>query len=126
MEILIKRLNEQAKLPAYCRETSPGVDLYTTEAVTIEPGAKVVVATGVALAMPVGYIGLVTDGDDDTLNRGLKTERGRVDSSYRDEVKIEVVNTGSEAVTFAAGDKVAEMLIQKVERPVLIEAEELS
>lgn len=57
MEILIKRLNPNAKLPVYGREAGPGIDLYTIEDVTIPPGEKKVLSTGISMAMPVGYIG---------------------------------------------------------------------
>ena len=59
MEILIKRINENAKLPVYSNEAGPGMDLYALGEVSVAPGETVIVQTGVAMAMPVGYVGLI-------------------------------------------------------------------
>lgn len=126
MEILIKKLNEQAKLPAYNSEASSGIDIYSLVGVTIEPGARVVVSTGVAMAIAVGYVGVIWNRKGVTLEEPLKITPGIVDSGFREEIKIELSNQGPESVSFGAGEKIAQMLIQKVERAKLIEAADLS
>ncbi|MCA9354634.1 MAG: dUTP diphosphatase [Candidatus Kaiserbacteria bacterium] len=126
MEILIKRLTEQAKLPAYARSASPGIDLFSQFEVPVEPGAKVAVSTGVAVAIPVGYIGWIKDPKSMAIGHTVTVTAALVDSSYRDEIVLEVTNHSPETKVFAPGDVVARLLIQKVERANIIEAEDLS
>ncbi|MGB7816238.1 MAG: hypothetical protein WBL28_07795 [Methylotenera sp.] len=125
MEILIKRLNHNAKLPVYDREAGPGIDLYASEEVTIEPSKRAVIATGVAMAMPVGYVGMIWSQNGVTTGQTLKVTTGVIDSGYREEIKIELKNIGTEARTFQIGDKLAQLLIQQIHHANLIEAEEL-
>ncbi|MBP6881641.1 MAG: dUTP diphosphatase [Candidatus Pacebacteria bacterium] len=126
MEILIKRLEEKAKLPAYSHEAGPGIDLYALNTVIIEPGAKVRVQTGIAMAMPVGYIGLIWNEQPMVINSSLKVTRGMVDSGYRDEIVVELTNVGAETHTINAGETVAQVLVQQIHLAHLIEAEDLS
>lgn len=126
MEILIKRLDEQAKLPVYSREAGPGIDLYTLHEVTIAPGETVHVSTGVALAIPVGYVALVWSQHSIVINDAIKVTASLVDSGHRDEIIVELTNTGAEARTFAAGAQVAQLLVQQIHHAQLIEAEDFS
>ncbi len=126
MEILIKRLDENAKLPAYGHEAGPGVDLYALNTVIVEPGAKVRIQTGVAMAVPVGYIGLIWGQNPMTINNSLKVTSGMVDSGYRDEIVIEITNAGAESHTINDGDVIAQIIVQQVHLAHLIEAEDLS
>jgi dUTP pyrophosphatase len=125
MEILIKRLSENAKLPVYESEAGPGIDLYVNEDVAIEPNTKKVVSTGIVMAMPVGYIGLICGYNSMDVNDPLKVTMVVIDSGYREEIKIELTNTGSEQRAFAVGEKIAQVLVQQVNRANLIEAEDL-
>ncbi len=126
MEILIKRLNDQAKLPAYSREAGPGIDLYALDAVTIAPAEKVQVATGIAMAVPVGFVALVWNQHSSVINEAVKVTTGMIDSGYRGEIVVELINTGQETKMIAAGEKIAQLLMQKVHHAHLIEAEDLS
>lgn len=126
MEILIKKLNDQAKLPAYASEAGPGIDLYSLVGVTIEPGARVVVSTGIAMAVPVGYVGLIWNKNGMVTEEPLKVTGSRIDSGYRDEITVELTNAGSETLSISAGDQIAQILIQQVHRAHLIEAADLS
>ena len=126
MEILIKKLDDQAKLPSYGSEVEPGMNLYSLVEVTIEPGSKAMVSTGVAMAMPVNYVGLIRSQYDMVPEETIKVKVDIVDSGYRDEVIVELTNTGSEARTFAAGELIAHMLVHQVHHAHLIEADELS
>lgn len=126
MEILIKRLSEDAKLPAYSSEAGPGIDLFALNEVVVEPGATVRVSTGAAFAMPVGYVGLIWSPEGMSTNDSLKVANAVVDSGFRDEVMVELVNTGSEVRTFMAGEKVAQLLVQKIHRMQIIEAADVS
>lgn len=126
MEILIKRLTEQARLPEYSRPASPGIDLYSQFEVPVEPGAKVAISTGVAVAIPVGYIGWIKDPQSMAIGHTVSVTAALVDSNYRDEIVLEVINHSSETKVFAAGEVAAQLLVQKVERANIIEAEDLS
>lgn len=124
MEILIKRISDKAKLPVYGREAGPGIDLFASEEVTVEPGKHVVVSTGVALAMPVGYVGLVWNQQGMTTGQTIKVTTGVIDSGNHEEIRIELKNVGTEAKTFKIGDKVAQILVQQIHHASLIEAAE--
>ena len=126
MEILIKRINENAKLPAYSGEAAPGIDLYVLGGITIEPGATVTVPTGIAMAMPVGYVGVVWNKDCMVIGESVKVTTAMIDSGYRNEIIVELINTGSEPRVLVDGELVAQVLVQKVNHAHLIEAEDLS
>lgn len=126
MEIIIKKLNDGAKLPTYAHVTDPGISLYANEEVTIEAGQRVAVGTGVAIAIPVGFIGLVWHKDSVPSADGLVAKGVVVDSGFRKEIKVELINHDSESISVSHGDRIAQMLIQKVEQPHIIEAEDLS
>ncbi|MFT7645200.1 MAG: dUTP pyrophosphatase [Candidatus Paceibacteria bacterium] len=126
MEILIKRINDDAKLPAYKQEVGPGIELYAFGEVIIEPGEKVLVSTGIAIAMPVGYVGLVWNQNNMILDQDIRVTATIIDSGYRDEVKVELFNAGTENRTIADAEVVAQLLVQSVSHARLIEAEDLS
>jgi dUTP pyrophosphatase len=126
MEILIKKLVEHAKLPAYATEAESGMDVYALEAVAIEPGASVVVNTGIAMAVPVGYVGFITSQHSLELNERIKVTSDYIDSGYRGELRLELTNTGGEVYHVNAGDVVGQIFVQQVHRATLIEAADLS
>jgi len=125
MEILIKRTDENAKLPVYGREAGPGIDLYILEQTVIEPGETKVLSTGVAMAMPIGYIGLISGVNGMVVNDAKRVTPAVLDSGYREEIKIEMTNTDVVAYTFTAGERIAQVLVHQVTRSRLIEAEDL-
>jgi dUTP pyrophosphatase len=122
----IKRLNEEAKIPAYAYPMDAGFDLCASEEVAFEVGQYGAVPTGLAFEIPEGYVGLVWDKSGLSINHGLKTLAGVIDAGYRGEVKVGMVNLGKETHVFKKGEKVAQMLIQKVEQPIIEVVEELS
>jgi dUTP pyrophosphatase len=125
MEILIKQVHEQAKLPAYQHEASVGMDLYTVGEIIVAPKARVVVNTGVAFAIPVGYVGFLVDRQGALIEDGVSVAPGHIDSGYRAEVKVVLVNHTDHEKVFAAGEAVARLMVQAVPRAHLIEAEDL-
>lgn len=126
MEILIKRLNGEAKLPVYSREAGPGIDLYAAGETVLAPGQRVGVATGVAMGMPVGYVGLIWNQNTMVLGESVSVTKAMVDSGYREEIIVELTNNGTEERKIMPGERVAQMLVQKIEKAHLIEAEDLS
>lgn len=126
MEILIKRLSEHAVLPNYDSESSSAIDICSLEEVVVDPGQKVSVSTGVAIAVPVGYAGFLINRGCCVLGKDERVVPVVIDSSCRGEIMINFVNAGNEQKVIAAGEKIARLLIQEIERPTLIEVEELS
>lgn len=102
------------------------MDLFACEETVVHQGDRVLVGTGVAMEIPDGYVGLIWDKSGLSNNHGLKTLGGVIDAGYRGEVKVGLVNLSDKDYTVRAGEKVAQMLIQKVEHVAIEEVPELS
>ena len=126
MELRIKKLHPDAKIPTYAHAGDAGFDLYAIETVTIPAGNRALVGTGIAMEIPDGYAGLAWDKSGLSNNHGLKTLGGVMDAGYRGEIKVGVVNLGERDYTIEAGHKIAQVVIQKVERAEIKEVAELS
>lgn len=126
MEIKIKKLHPDAIVPSYAYATDAGMDLFSAEDVTIPAGSTIAVATGIAMEIPEGYAGLIWDKSGLAINHGLKTFGGVIDAGYRGEVKVGMRNFNSHEHIIKAGNKVAQMVIQKIESPRIVLADELS
>ena len=126
IHVKIKRLDKDLPLPSYGYEGDAAFDLFTREEVELSPGERYAVPTGVALEIPDGFVGLVWDKSGIGIKSGLKTLGGVVDSTYRGEVFVGVVNLSQETYIFERGDKVAQMMIQKKESVQIEEVSELS
>ena len=126
MELKVKKLHPEAKLPTYAHHGDAGFDLYAIESVIVPVGARVLVSTGISMEIPNGYVGLIWDKGGLAMNHGLKNLGGVIDAGYRGEIKAGVVNLSENDYTITAGHKVAQMLIQKVERAEIKEVAELS
>jgi len=114
-------------MPARAREDDAGLDLYAAQAVTIEPGSRVLVPTGIALAIPPGYAGFVLPRSGLALRHGITALNtpGLIDAGYRGEVKVLLINHDRAAATIARGDRIAQLVIQRVEPAELVEVDEL-
>ncbi len=116
--LLVDRLDEELPLPRYAHDGDAGLDLYAREAVTLQPGERAIVATGVAVAVPTGCVGLVHPRSGLAARHGvsLVNAPGTIDAGYRGEIKVIVVNTDTvEHVVLRRGDRIAQLLIQRVE-----------
>lgn len=125
MDIRIKKLHPNATVPAFAHATDAGMDLYTVEDFTIAPREHYLVPTGIAIALPADYVALVWDKSGIANKRHIKTVGGVFDADYRGEYLIGLYNFGHEPQSFMAGDKVAQILIQRIEHPTVIEVTEL-
>lgn len=125
MKILLKKLKEDATMPSYAHEHDAGMDLYAAENVALPAGTIAKVPTGISMAIPEGYVGLVWDKSGLAINYGLKTLGGVIDSGYRGEVLVGITNISDREYTIEKGHKVAQVLIQKVESPELEEVADL-
>jgi dUTP pyrophosphatase len=124
------RLDPDVALPAYAHPGDAGADLVASEEVTIAPaGGRAVVGTGIALAIPGGYAGFVLPRSGLAVRHGITclNTPGLIDAGYRDEVRIILVNTDpTEPYTVHRGDRIAQLVIQPVERSIFTVVDELS
>lgn len=126
MVLKVKKLDAQAKLPTRATLGDAGLDLYSTQEVVIRSGERLMVGTGIAMEIPIGYAGLVWDKSGLAAKKGLKVMGGVIDAGYRGEVRVVLTNLGDATHTIAVGDKIAQLLIQKVGFPEVTEVSELS
>jgi len=126
MILKIKKLHPDAKIPKYAHHDDAGFDLYTPETILVKKGERFGVPTGLAMEIPEGYVGLIWDKGGVSIKGGIKTIAGVVDSTYRGEVIIGVINLSGGDYVFEKGHKVAQMIIQKKETVDFEEVNELS
>ena len=128
--IRVKKLKENAILPTYGSAGAAGADLYACldEAVTIFPGETVWIPTGIALEVPAGCAGLVYARSSLGVKRGLAPANkvGVIDSDYRGEIRVVLLNHGKEPQTILSGERVAQFIITPVLTPAYEEVPELS
>jgi dUTP diphosphatase len=127
LDVPVLRLDATLPVPQYARADDAGLDLYATDAVTLGPGARALVSTGIALAIPPGFAGFVLPRSGLALRDGVTilNTPGLVDAGYRGEIKVLLVNHGDAAVTLQRGDRVAQLVVQRVERVALTPVAEL-
>jgi dUTP pyrophosphatase len=113
-------------LPEYASPGAAGADLRAAEAVSLPPGGRAAVATGLHLEIPPGHVGLVWPRSGLAVRHGLDTLAGVIDSDYRGEVRVVLVNHGTETVHLAPGDRIAQLLVQRVERGDFSRVEDLA
>jgi dUTP pyrophosphatase len=128
VELRILRLDPDLPLPRYAHEGDAGLDLYCAEDATIAPGHRTLVPTGVAVAIPDGYAGFVQPRSGLAIRHGLSLANtpGLIDSHYRGEIKVIAVNLDPQTpIELRRGDKVAQLVIQRVARCELVEVDAL-
>ena len=111
--LLVTRLNTEAKLPTRAHPGDAGLDLYSVRDTTLAPHEPVRIPTGVAMALPAGHVGLICDRSS-LGAKGLRVLGGVVDAGYRGEVQVLLINLRNEPLTLAKGDKIAQMLVMPV------------
>jgi dUTP pyrophosphatase len=126
--LAVKRLDPQAILPRRAYPGDAGLDLHATEAVTLEPGARASVGTGIAIAIPEGQGGLVLPRSGLAARRGiaLVNAPGLIDAGYRGEIRVLLLNTDRETpCEIAVGDRIAQLVLVRLELPATVEVDEL-
>lgn len=126
MKIKIKKLVEGAKLPTHGHPGDAGMDFYCVEDVLFPSGKQGIVRTGVAIEIPEGYVGLIWDKSSISFNLGLKIMGGVIDSGYRGEITMSLLNVSNKEVLMTKDHKIAQMIIQKFEHCDIVEVDELS
>ena len=127
IKLPLTRLDPSIELPSYAREGDAGLDLRAAHDATLEPGGRGLVGTGLAVAIPPGYAGLVLPRSGLALSQGVTVLNapGLVDAGYRGELKVLLVNHGDKPVAVRRGDRIAQLVIQRVERAELFEVKDL-
>ena len=123
--ISVQKLHPDAVVPSYQSAEAAGLDVSAIESVVIAPGKRAIIGTGLALALPAGFVALVCDRSGLAAKKGLTTLAGVIDSDYRGEYKIILLNTGVEEVSIAKSDRIAQVLILPVAQATLTEVAEL-
>ena len=127
-QIPLLRLDEGLPLPKRAHPGDAGVDLYSTADVRIEPGARTLVGTGVAIALPYGTVGLIHPRSGLAAKHGLTVVNtpGTIDAGYRGEIKVCLLNTDTRTeVQLRRGDLIAQLVLQRVAQADFIEVDEL-
>jgi dUTP pyrophosphatase len=128
VQVLITRLDPDLPLPRYAKGGDAGADIVSRIDITLAPGERALVPTGIAIALPDGYVALVHPRSGLAIKHGVTMVNapGTVDAGYRGELQIILINHDkSESVSFQRGDRIAQLVIQKVERAEFIEVQEL-
>jgi dUTP pyrophosphatase len=128
VEVLIHRIDAELPLPSYAHPGDAGADLHAAEDVELLPGERATVGTGVAIALPDGYAAFVHPRSGLATKHGvtLVNAPGTVDAGYRGEIRVTLLNTDiKDAVRLRRGDRIAQLVIQKVERAVFYEVDRL-
>ncbi|REF38160.1 dUTP diphosphatase [Thermasporomyces composti] len=126
--VLIRRLDPEVPLPTYAHAGDAGADLVTTVDVTLKPGERALVPTGIAVALPEGYAAFVHPRSGLAAKCGLSIVNtpGTIDSGYRGEIRVVLVNLDTHApIELRRGDRIAQLVIQKVERARFVEVDSL-
>ena len=128
VDVLLTRVDPEVPVPAYARSGDAGVDLVTTSDLELAPGERALVGTGVAIALPNGYAGFVHPRSGLATKAGLSVVNapGTVDAGYRGEIKVCLINHDRQVpISLRRGDRIAQLVVQKVERVVFREVRDL-
>jgi dUTP pyrophosphatase len=128
LQVLITRLDADLPLPQYAKGGDAGADIYSRIDITLAPGERALVPTGIAIALPDGYVALVHPRSGLAIKHGVTMVNapGTVDAAYRGELQCILINHDpQESISFKRGDRIAQLVFQKVERAEFIEVEHL-
>ena len=128
VQVLITRLDPELPLPRYAKGGDAGADIVSRIDISLAPGERALVPTGIAIALPDGYVALVHPRSGLAIKHGVTMVNapGTVDAGYRGELQIILINHDkSESVSFKRGDRIAQLVIQKVERADFVEVQDL-
>lgn len=126
VKIKIKKLHPDAVVPQYAHPGDAGMDLYSVEDLVLRPGERVGIKTGISIELPESHVSLIWDKSGNALKSGIKTMAGVCDSGYRGEYTVVLINLSGKDFEIKKGQKVAQVLIQKVENPEIEIVNELS
>ena len=128
LQVLITRLDESIPLPQYAKGGDAGADIVSRIDITIKPGERALVPTGISIALPDGYAAFVHPRSGLAIKHGVTMVNapGTVDAGFRGELQCIMINHDPrESITFKKGDRIAQLVIQKVERAEFVEVQDL-
>jgi dUTP pyrophosphatase len=128
VQVLITRLDPDLPLPRYAKPGDAGADIVSRIDITLAPGERALIPTGIAIALPDGYVALVHPRSGLAIKHGVTmvNSPGTVDAGYRGELQVILINHDrSESVSFKRGDRIAQLVIQQVERAEFVEVSDL-
>lgn len=123
-DLAVVRLDRELPLPSRAHDGDAGVDLYSADDVELKPGQRTLVSTGIAVAIPHGMVGLVHPRSGLAARVGLSivNSPGTIDAGYRGEIRVALINLDpAEPIVIRRGDRIAQLLVQRVELPQLVE-----
>lgn len=123
--LFVKRLHPAAVLPACANPGDAGYDLTSVEDVHLVPGQRLLVPTGLSMAIPPGHYGRVAPRSGLAVKMGIDVGAGVLDSVFRGEVKVLLINHGNRDVHLPAGSRIAQLIIERISNPCVIEVDEL-
>ncbi len=129
MTLRVTRLDPGARLPARAYARDAGLDLHALEAAVLEPGERASVRTGIAIEIPAGHAGLLLPRSGLAAHHGIAIVNapGLIDSGYRGEVRVLLLNTDRQSpFTIAPGDRIAQLVLVRVETPPVVEVDQLA
>jgi dUTP pyrophosphatase len=127
LELKVKKIHEDAKIPSYAHEGDAGMDLYSVQNELLEAGETKLIATGLKIAVPKGFEAQIRPKSGLAANHKITVLNapGTIDSGYRGEVKVILCNLGKKEFKIEKGKKIAQMVLNKIEEAVIEEVEEL-
>lgn len=120
-----RKLDERATLPTRGSQASAGLDLYSIEAVSLEPGQRAIVRTGLAVAIPEGFYGRLAPRSGLATRKGLDVLAGVIDADYRGEIGCLLHNAGEERIELEERSKICQLIIEKIITPQAAWADDL-
>jgi dUTP pyrophosphatase len=128
VEVLITRLDDSVAFPTYAKEGDAGADITTRIDFTLQPGQRALIPTGLFIALPIGYVALVHPRSGLAIKHGVTMVNapGTIDAGYRGELQCILINHDlTQSISFKKGDRIAQLVIQKVERATFTQVDEL-
>lgn len=116
MELQLQQLDPSAKAPEYVHPADAGMNLYTVESKSLQPGERYAFATGWAMAFPPNYVARILDRSGLAVHAGIHCLAGVIDANYRGEWKIVLINHGAQPYDIQKGDKIAQVVFMPIER----------
>ena len=125
MPLYIQRLTMTAKIPTRATDRAAGLDLYADAKVTVSPGDRALVSTGIAVAIDPGQAGVIWPRSGMATKFGMDTGAGLIDEDYRGEIRVLLFNHGDDPYYVEQGDRIAQLVIQPVMKPTIYDVAEL-
>jgi dUTP pyrophosphatase len=127
VQLLIQRLDSDLPLPAHELPGDAGLDIYARVTLELAPGERALIPTGIAIALPAGYVGLIHPRSGLAARHGftLVNSPGTIDSGYRGEIAVIGLNTGADSFTIVRGDRVAQLVVMELPRVLIQEVKTL-